>query len=112
MTTIRVLSPEGEARAATHAVPSLPASFRGLTVGFLDNKKHNFDRLVLEMGELMVARWGVARVVHRQKANAATPAARLDYLLRDCTNVCGWFRARGLEVDENELFGDLMAHAF
>ena len=73
MTTIRVLSPQGEARAATHAVPSLPQSFRGLTVGFLDNKKHNFDRLVLEMGELMVARWGVARVVHRQKANAATP---------------------------------------
>ena len=35
-----------------------------------------------------------------------------DYLLRDCTNVCRWFRARGLEVDEQELFGDLMAHAF
>jgi RIO kinase 1 len=26
--------------------------------------------------------------------------------------VCRWFRARGLEVDEQELFGDLMAHAF
>lgn len=39
-------------------------------------------------------------------------AAGFDFLLRDCTNVCGWFRARGLEVDEQELFGDLMAHAF
>ena len=36
----------------------------------------------------------------------------MDYLLRDCTNVCTWFRARGLDVDEQELFGDLMAHAF
>lgn len=36
----------------------------------------------------------------------------MDYLLRDCTNICGWFRSRGLEVDENELFGELMAHAF
>lgn len=36
----------------------------------------------------------------------------MDYLLRDCTNVCGWFRARGLDVDEHELFGDLMASAF
>lgn len=35
-----------------------------------------------------------------------------DFLLRDCTNVCTWFRARGLEVDEHALFGDLMAHAF
>jgi RIO kinase 1 len=35
-----------------------------------------------------------------------------DFLLRDCTNVCSWFRARGLEVDEHELFGDLLAHAF
>ena len=36
----------------------------------------------------------------------------MDYLLRDCTNVCRWFRARGLEVDEQELFGELLAHAF
>ena len=35
-----------------------------------------------------------------------------DFLLRDCTNVCTWFRARGLEVDEHDLFGELLAHAF
>ncbi len=35
-----------------------------------------------------------------------------DYLMRDCTNVCAWFRARGLRVDEHALFGDLMAPAF
>ena len=34
-----------------------------------------------------------------------------DFLLRDCTNVCTWFRARGLEVDEHDLFGELLAHA-
>ncbi|MBF4160478.1 serine/threonine protein kinase [Nocardioides sp. CBS4Y-1] len=36
----------------------------------------------------------------------------MDFLLRDCTNMCTWFRARGLEVDEHALFGDLLAHAF
>jgi RIO kinase 1 len=36
----------------------------------------------------------------------------LDFLLRDCANICGWFRGKGLEVDEHELFGELMAHAF
>jgi RIO kinase 1 len=35
-----------------------------------------------------------------------------DFLLRDCANICTWFRARGLAVDEQELFGDLMAHAW
>jgi RIO kinase 1 len=36
----------------------------------------------------------------------------MDFLMRDCTNVCAWFRARGLEVDEQDLFGELIAHAF
>jgi RIO kinase 1 len=39
-------------------------------------------------------------------------ANALDFLMRDCANVCTWFRARGLDADEHELFGDLMAHAF
>ncbi|KAA1426252.1 serine protein kinase RIO [Nocardioides antri] len=38
--------------------------------------------------------------------------AGFDFLLRDCRNVCAWFARRGLEVDGDELFGDLMAHAF
>ncbi len=41
----------------------------------------------------------------------ANPAG-LDFLLRDCTNMCTWFRSRGLEVDEQELFAELMARAF
>ncbi len=36
----------------------------------------------------------------------------MDFLLRDCANMCAWFRSRGLDADEQELFGDLMAHAF
>jgi RIO kinase 1 len=35
-----------------------------------------------------------------------------DFLLRDCANVCAWFRARGLEVDEHDLFGELLTHAY
>jgi RIO kinase 1 len=38
--------------------------------------------------------------------------AGTEFLMRDCTNVCTWFRARGLEVDEHDLFGELLAHAF
>jgi len=47
-----------------------------------------------------------------QIVDLAGNAAGLDFLLRDCTNVCGWFRARGLQVDGDELFAELMAYAF
>ena len=41
-------------------------------------------------------------------ANPAGP----DFLLRDCTNICTWFRRRGLEVDEHDLFGEVIAQAY
>ena len=34
-----------------------------------------------------------------------------EFLERDCHNMCAWFAARGLEVDEGMLFGDLMGAA-
>lgn len=34
-----------------------------------------------------------------------------EYLQRDCHNLCAWFVGRGLTVDEDDLFGDLMAQA-
>ena len=39
----------------------------------------------------------------------------MDFLLRDCANVCAWFRARGLDpavADEHALYGDVLATAF
>jgi len=86
MAIITVLCPVGELRRASLAVPALPRDLRGLTVGFLDNTKSNFDRLVAEIGGLLVERLGVQRVVHRKKANAATPAAReiVEGLAKDC----------------------------
>ena len=36
----------------------------------------------------------------------------MDFLMRDCHNVCSWFVSRGLEVDEHELFSDLLVQAF
>ena len=76
MAKITVLSPVGGQPAAATAVPALPRDLRGLTVGFLDNTKHNFDRLVEGIGAVLVERFGVKRTVHRKKANAATAASQ------------------------------------
>jgi RIO kinase 1 len=35
----------------------------------------------------------------------------LDFLMRDCRNVCRWFTARGLDVDEDDLFAETLAVA-
>jgi hypothetical protein len=74
MATIRVLSPVGVAAAEVFTVPALPSDWAGLTVGFLDNTKANFDALVAELARLLRLEHGVKAVVHRRKANAATPA--------------------------------------
>ena len=75
MPRIRVLSPVGVIASQAMAAPALPREWSGRTVGFLDNTKSNFDRLTAGVGELLRERYGVKAVVHRRKANAATPAA-------------------------------------
>jgi RIO kinase 1 len=36
----------------------------------------------------------------------------LDFLHRDCVNVCTWFTRQGVEADPEEIFGDLVARMF
>ncbi len=83
---IRVLSPVGEVRRRVLAAPALPSELRGKTIGFLDNTKANFDRLVADMGGLLREGFGVKAIVHRRKANASTPAAPeiLEELAKAC----------------------------
>jgi len=62
MTRIRVLSPVGVATRDMVTVPPLPESLVGRTVGFLDNRKANFDRLADEIGGILCAEHGVKTV--------------------------------------------------
>ena len=75
MARLRVLSPVGDSLNETMTAPALPTSLAGRTVGFIDNTKHNFDRLADEIGGILRERHGVKTVVRRRKANASTPAA-------------------------------------
>lgn len=75
MTTIRVLSPVGVDRSEAFTAPALPRDLAGLTVGFLDNTKPNFERLAGTLGTLLAERHGVKAIVHRRKATVSNPAA-------------------------------------
>lgn len=83
--TIRVLNPVGESRVTVQPAPALPP-LRGKTVGFIDNRKTNFDRLVEDLAGILRDRHGVARVIHRQKAHAAVgaPPELLAEMARTC----------------------------
>jgi hypothetical protein len=65
----------GEPLRESVTAPALPAALAGRTVGFIDNTKHNFDRLADEIGAILRDRHGIKAVMRRRKANAATPAA-------------------------------------
>jgi RIO kinase 1 len=47
-----------------------------------------------------------------QLVEVASNPTGLDFLHRDCVNVCTWFTRQGVEVDAEELFGDLVARMF
>lgn len=62
------------------------AGLAGKVVGFIDNAKPNFNHLVDDLAELLMARHGVSRVLKRQKRSASVPApdAVIDELAEQC----------------------------
>ena len=70
---------------ATHQRLTLP-TLAGKTIGFVDNAKPNFNLLVDDLAELLVARYGAARVIKRAKRGPAMPApeAYIDELAEQC----------------------------
>jgi hypothetical protein len=68
--------PEAETATAATATKALIAGLAGKVVGFIDNAKPNFHILADELSELLVSRYGVARVVRYQKRAASVPAEK------------------------------------
>ena len=73
---------EAASRSGQQALPRL----KDAVVGFIDNAKPNFNHLVDDLAELLVARYGVARVVKQRKRSASVPAPQ--EMLRAITGEC------------------------
>ena len=67
------------------AKPAL-ISLAGKVVGFIDNAKPNFGLLADDLGELLKAKYGVARVIKHRKPAASVPAKPevIDQLTAEC----------------------------
>lgn len=60
--------------------------FGGKVVGFIDNSKPNFNHLVDDLAELLVEKYGVAKVIKRRKRVQALPAS--DEVIRELSEQC------------------------
>jgi hypothetical protein len=83
-----ILDPTGRAASRRETATLAPrrADLRGVTVGLLENRKHNAGLFLQEVGRLLVERHGARDVVLRGKASIVMPASDeiMDELARDC----------------------------
>ena len=81
-----VLDPTAPRADAASIRPWLLDSLQGKVVGFIDNSKPNFNNLVDELADVLVARHGVARVVKIRKRAASIPAdaSMLETVAKEC----------------------------
>jgi RIO kinase 1 len=89
-----------------------------------DDLRHAFDQLVEGLRGITAAGyahgdlsaynllWWEDRLVFidfPQAVDLAENLQGIDFLHRDVVNVCGWFEARGLDVDAEEVFADALS---
>jgi hypothetical protein len=82
-----ILDPTGRSGSRPAAVLApRRADLRGVTVGLLENRKHNAGLFLQEVGRLLVERHGARGVLLRGKASIVLPAADeiMDELAREC----------------------------
>ena len=58
----------------------------GKVVGFIDNRKPNFNYLVDDVAELLIEKYGVKSVLKRNKRATAMPAS--ETVLKELTEEC------------------------
>jgi hypothetical protein len=75
MSPLEILDPTVAAPAdAPITYASRPDSLAGRRIGLIENTKFNSDRLLLKIGEILTAEYGVAETRLFRKHNASVPA--------------------------------------
>lgn len=70
-----ILNPSAPAGEPLTSARGMPDDLTGKVVGFIDNSKPNFNVLVDDVAEVLVQRYGAARVVRHRKRTASEPAS-------------------------------------
>ena len=83
---VLVYDPTAPSHNRPREVAKLLRDLNGRTVGFIDNAKPNFNFLVDDLAELLLAQYGVRSVIKRAKRGASMPApeAYISELAQQC----------------------------
>jgi hypothetical protein len=83
--TLGFIDPTAGGERARVPLAPRPLDLAGATVGLLDNTKEQGHVILHTLGELLQARYGVARVVLWRKAHYSKPATRalIEAMARD-----------------------------
>ena len=92
--------------------PLLESYFEQLRAAMAELARHGLVHGDLSAYNILAAGERLVIIDLPQMVDLVGNPQAMDFLLRDCANVCAWFRARGLGVDEHDLYGELLAHAF
>lgn len=83
---VLLYDPTATRQADPAGVNQTLATLSGKVVGFIDNAKPNFNHLVDDIGDLVVANYGVKRIIKRRKSSASIPAP--DEVVRELADEC------------------------
>ena len=86
--TVMLFDPTAPRREGGREVQRTLAGLNGTVVGFIDNAKPNFNHLVDDLADLLVANYGVKRVIKRRKRSASVPAP--DEIVREFAGSATW----------------------
>jgi hypothetical protein len=86
MKNVVLFDPTAPRQQGSGEAPRILPGLKGAVVGFIDNAKPNFNFLVDDLAELLVTRYGVARVIKRRKRSASVPAP--EEMMRAITGEC------------------------
>ena len=83
---VLLYDPTATRGAAPGAAGPKLATLSGKVVGFVDNAKPNFNHLVDDLADRLIADYGVARVIKRRKSSASVPAP--EEIVRELADQC------------------------
>ena len=75
---VQILDPTTEVNPRRIAYAPRPGTLEGLTIGLVDNTKHNSDQLLLRIANILQEKHGAkAHVIRKKKSAGAAPHAEI-----------------------------------
>jgi hypothetical protein len=87
--SMRVFDPSAPCHNEPRQLRRALDNLGGKVIGFIDNAKPNFNYLVDDLADLLVSKYGVAKVLKRSKFTPSIPApgAVMQELISECDAV-------------------------